>query len=318
MNRRDFVKYLTYAGLALGTAGCFQEEKAPPPTEPTRAAEPVPPASATNAGSANAAQFVVAEGTDPQTLMAKGLLALGGIEKFVRPGDKVVIKPNFSVPRTVDEAATTNPFLVAALVRECLRVQAKEVKVIDHTLTNGKICLEKSGIYEQVTQAGGKAYVINNQSEEFYQTVAINGVILKNANYAKDVLEADVFINFPILKHHNGTKLTLGLKNLMGLVWDRGFFHRSDLNAAIADLAAFKKPHLTILDAMRGITDNGPMGPGPIKEYNQVIFSTDMLAVDAYAATLFGLSPDSIGYLSAAAKTGLGSLSWQHLEMVRV
>jgi uncharacterized protein (DUF362 family) len=141
---------------------------------------------------------------------------------------------------------------------------------------------------------------------------------LQSASYAKDVLEADTFINFPILKHHNGTKLTMGLKNLMGLVWDRRIFHSTDLNKTIAELAAFKKPHLTILDAIRGITNNGPMGPGTIREYKQVVFSTDMMAVDAYGADLFGISPDNIGYLKEAVNLGLGSLDWRRLQMVKV
>lgn len=317
MNRREFIKYSAYVGLSFSLAGCaVQPPKLPeqPVKSPDSQAQPSNPA----ASAGGQAKLVVAEGADPDALMDKGLKALGGIEKFVRPGNIVTIKPNFSVPRTPEQAATTNAVLVAALVKQCLAARAKEVRVIDHTFTNGQMCLENSGIRQAVTAAGGQAYVINSQTDRFYRSVTMNGKILTGASYSRDVLDADVFINFPILKHHDITELTLGLKNLMGLVWDRGIFHRSDLNKAIAELAAFKRPHLTILDATRGITANGPMGPGPIREWNQVVFSTDMLAVDAYGAQLFGHKPGDIGYLAAAAQLGVGSLDWQRLEVTRV
>lgn len=317
LDRREFIKSAAFVGLSLSLVGCaMQPGKSPKTTEQSTGASNQTANQAALSG--GPAKIIVAEGTDPSALINKGFNALGGIDKFVRPGNIVVIKPNFSVPRTPDQAATTNPLLVAALVKECLAVRAKEVRVIDHTFTNGQMCLENSGILREVTAAGGKAYVINSQNDRFYRTVTINGEILKTASYSRDVLDADVFINFPILKHHDGTDLTMGLKNLMGLVWDRGIFHRTDLNKAIAELAGFKRPHLTILDATRGITASGPMGPGPIKEWNQVVFSTDMLAIDAYGAELFGRKPSEIGHLAAAAGLGLGSLDWQRLEVVRV
>jgi len=148
--------------------------------------------------------------------------------------------------------------------------------------------------------------------------VNVNGEILKQADYSRDVLEADVFINIPILKQCDPTEISAGMKNLMGVVWDRGFFHRTDLHQTIAELAAFKKPTLTILDAIKGIISNGPSGPGPIKEWNQVVFGTDMLAVDAYGAGLLGFKPTDVRHLAIAAKLGAGNPDWQSLEVVRV
>lgn len=313
MNRREFIKYSAYAGLSFSLAGCGAQ---PPKLSQSPVSQSQASDSPTAAG--GRAKLIVVEGTEPSALIDKGLKALGGIGKFVQPGNIVAIKPNFSVPRTPDQAATTNALLVAALVKQCLIARAKEVRVIDHTFTNGQMCLENSGIRQAVTAAGGQVYVINNETDRFYRSVTMNGEILKNASYSRDVLDADVFINFPILKHHDITEVTMGLKNLMGLVWDRGIFHRLDLDKTIAELAAFKRPHLTILDATRGITANGPMGPGPIREWKQLVLSTDMLAVDAYGANLFGRKPDSIDHLKAAAKLGIGSLDWQSHELVRV
>ena len=110
----------------------------------------------------------------------------------------------------------------------------------------------------------------------------------------------------------------MGLKNMMGLVWDRGFFHRTDLHRTIAELSAFKKPHLIIMDAIKGITTHGPMGPGTIREYNQVIFSTDPVATDAYGAELFGMKATDIGHVAIAAELGIGTIDWKKLNPLRV
>ncbi|MDF2570141.1 MAG: hypothetical protein K0R55_1745 [Sporomusa sp.] len=260
-------------------------------------------------------KLIISEGTDPTALIEKGFAALGGIGALVQKGATVVIKPNFSVPRKPEEAATTNPSLVAAVVKQCLAAGAKEVKVIDYPFSSPPVCLTNSGIKEAVESVGGKAYAINAQS--FYTQVDTGGKVLKTALFSKDVINADVLINFPILKHHNMTKVTLGMKNMMGLVWDRGYFHRTDLMQCIAELTAFRKPHLTIVDATRGIIDNGPMGPGTIHQWNQVIFGVDPVAVDSYAATLFGVKPAEIDYITAAAQLGVGEMNLQKLTIVK-
>lgn len=261
---------------------------------------------------------MIAVGTDPDTLMTKGLQALGGIRRFVRPGSLVVIKPNFSVTAQQEEACTTNPLLVSALVKQCLGAGAREVRVIDHPFMNWMMCLENSGMRRYGEAAGAKVYTLNTLNGRYYSQVNINAQLLKTAYYSRDVLEADLFVNFPILKHHATTKLTMGMKNMMGLVWDRGFFHSTDLYRTIAELTAFKKPHLIIMDALRGITANGPGGPGPIRAYNQVIFGFDPVAVDAYGAHLFGLDPLSIGYLKVADEMKLGRVQWEKLKVLMV
>jgi uncharacterized protein (DUF362 family) len=115
-----------------------------------------------------------------------------------------------------------------------------------------------------------------------------------------------------------GTKLTMGMKGLMGVVWDRGHFHRTDLHRCIAEVTAFKKPHLTVLDAIRGITDNGPTGPGPIREWGQLVFGIDPVAVDAYGATLFGMKPAEVEYIRIAAELGAGRIDVDKLTVRKV
>ena len=311
MNRREFIKITACASLgSLLLSGCrTQGSQTQTTPRKTAAAEGAAPA---------ITDLIVAEGNDPTATLSKGIDALGGIGKFVKQGDRVVLKPNFSVPRLPEEACTTNPVLVASLVKMCLQAGAREVKVIDHPFTNPIICLEKTGIKNAVTGAGGKIYTLNNGIDKYFSEVQTNGPALSAIYFSKDVLEADVFINMPILKHHYITEVTMGLKNMMGLVWDRGIFHTCDINQCIAELSAVKKPSLTILDALRGITASGPYGPGPIKEYNQLVFGTDPVAVDAYGAFLFGKKPIKIHYLRMAAEMGVGLIDWEKLNVKRV
>ncbi len=315
MDRRQFIKTAALAGVSLTTLGCMNSAKetnvAPTTTTPA--------VTSPTAQSAPAFDLTVAQGTEPTSLLDRGFKALGGIDRFVKKGANVVIKPNFSVPRTPEEAATTNTIMVAALVKMCLAAGAREVKVVDQPLNSSTpvLCLERTGIKKAVEEAGGKVFTYNGVREAF-RPVNFAGKTLTNFEYVKDVLDADLFINFPILKHHRGAKLTLGMKNLMGLIWDRRYFHSSDLHQGIAELAAFRKPHLTIMDAIRGITDNGPVGPGPIREYGQVIFGTDQVAIDAYAASLFGMKPQDVGYIRIAAEMGLGQIQWEKLKIQKV
>ena len=315
MDRRQFIKTAALAGVSLTTLGCMNSAKETnvAPTTTT------PGVTSPTAQSAPAFDLTVAQGTEPTSLLDRGFKALGGIDRFVKKGANVVIKPNFSVPRTPEEAATTNTIMVAALVKMCLAAGAREVKVVDQPLNSSTpvLCLERTGIKKAVEEAGGKVFTYNGVREAF-RPVNFAGKTLTNFEYVKDVLDADLFINFPILKHHRGAKLTLGMKNLMGLIWDRRYFHSSDLHQGIAELAAFRKPHLTIMDAIRGITDNGPVGPGPIREYGQVIFGTDQVAIDAYAASLFGMKPQDVGYIRIAAEMGLGQIQWEKLKIQKV
>ena len=316
MRRREFIKCTIAGSLTLaGLSGCGISKTSGDAGLPKNRNETE--SSAAPVSSA-APQMAVVNGSEPNELMERGLEAMGGIGRFVKKGQAVAIKPNFSVPRTPDQAATTNPFLVAALVRRCLAAGASDVRVIDYPFTNAQMCLENSGIRREVEAAGGLVYATNKLTAQYYKQVNAGGTVLQSMQYSKDVLDADVFISFPILKHHNGTGLTMGLKNMMGLVWDRGFFHRTDLHRAIAECAAFKKPDLVIMDAVRGITTHGPMGPGTIREYNQLIFCTDPVAADAYGAELFGHKPSDIEHIGIAAGLGLGTADWQRLNPLRI
>ncbi|NPV90792.1 MAG: DUF362 domain-containing protein [Firmicutes bacterium] len=329
MERREFILWLIAAGLIpLELVGCGSKSPDGSEGDNVSAYEPKanpaanPPAGPAGTGGAGArgigaSKLVVANGSDPETLLDKGFAAMGGIAAWVRKGDVVAIKPNFSVPVAPDSGAVTDPRLVAGLVRRCLAQGAKEVKVIDYPFTNPAMCLERTGIKTAVEAAGGRLIVPSTLNDKFYRQVSLKGPHLKTAYFSYDVLEADLFISFPILKHHGSTKLTMSLKNMMGLVWNRQALHSSNLDASIPELTAFKQPHLIIMDAIRGITEKGPRGPGNIREYNQLIFGTDPVAVDAYGAELFGLKPTDVRHLKAAADMGLGQIDWGKLPLVK-
>ena len=284
------------------------------------------PAAAMAVGSADLATeaaggpvIAVASKRDPAGLVRAAMEALGGIGKFVRPGAKVLVKPNIAWACRPEQAATTNPEVVAEIVRLCRKAGAREVKVTDHGLDRPEaLVLGITGIQEAAERAGAQVRPALSPAE-FERVTLRRGKALKSADVLRDVLRADVFINVPIAKVHNSTELTLGCKNLMGTVWDRGAWHSSpSLDQAIADYAAEIRPHLVVLDAVRLLLTNGPKGPGRVEERGMVIAGADPLAVDAYGATLFARRPEEIAHLRLAHEMGVGEINLKRVTVKHV
>ncbi len=251
--------------------------------------------------------IAVASKKDPAALVRAAVDGLGGMGRFVKKGDMVLVKPNMGWARKAEQAATTNPEVVAEVVRLCRQAGAREVKVMDHAVDRpDSLILRMNGIEEVVNKVGGR--VIMASSAALYEKVALRkGKALASADVLRDLGRADVFINVPIAKVHSSTKLTLGMKNLLGVVWDRGAFHSSSsLDQAIVDLAREARPHLTILDAVRTLMTNGPKGPGRTADRNIVVAGTDLVAVDAYGASLLGFRARDVGHIRLAGSAGLG------------
>ena len=220
MNRRQFIAGVGTGILAVGLSGCAKDttKKTASTAKPTTALEGMAPETPKPKKSVfpTRSQLYVVKGSNPEKLVDKGFEAVGGIEKYVKKGDLVVLKPNFSVVREEGEAATTNPKLVAAVVKKCLKAGAKEVRVIDYPFMS-PISLKTSGIEKAVKNAGGKAYNLNKES--YFKEVDSGGENLKKVKYAKDVLEADVFISMPILKHHYVTFISVLMLILLCIVF---------------------------------------------------------------------------------------------------
>ncbi len=268
--------------------------------------------------------MVAIMGGEPGVMLERAFKELGGIGRYVKRGYKVVIKPNIGWDRTPELAANTNPVLVGTLVKLCKNAGASEVLVFDHTCQDWRKCYTNSGIEKAVTDAGGK--MLPGNDEAYYREVEIpQGVNLKNAKIHQALLDCDVWFNVPILKHHGGAKNTISMKNLMGIVWDRRFFHGHDLHQCIADVATFhKKPALNIVDAYRIIRTNGPQGKSlsDVVMLKSLIVSPDYVAVDTAALKLFSqVQPTDIQdvrYIGLAQKLHVGTENLEKLNIKRV
>jgi uncharacterized protein (DUF362 family) len=267
--------------------------------------------------------LAVAKGKDYAELVGSVLKPLGGIAAFVHEGDRVVVKPNIGWDRTPEQAANTHPEVVKALVRQCLDAGAKRVLVFDRTCNDPRRCYARSGIQAAVQSIDDRRVQCIFPDDSKYMPVKIeNGKSIHEFAFNKDSLEAecDCYINVPIAKHHVLTKLSLGLKNIMGVIGgNRGEIHKA-VHQRIADLNLVVRPKLTIIDATRILLRNGPSG-GSLKDVNvldTLIASADTVAADAYATTLFGMKPADVKSTTAAAKMGLGEMDLSKVKVVNV
>ncbi|HTL67778.1 MAG TPA: DUF362 domain-containing protein [Lacunisphaera sp.] len=300
--RREFLK----SGLALGAAVSLPGWRRLAAAETAAAAAPKP------------ILVAVRDGTRPAMLDA-ALKALGGLGAFVRPGQTVCLKPNIGWDAPPERGADTHPELVGHLTRLCLAAGAKSVAVFDNTCDQWQRCYENSGI-EQAARAAG-AQVVNGKDRSLYREVEIpGGVSLKRALVHSLVLDSDVLLNVPVLKHHSGTGMTAAMKNLMGCIWDRGFYHQNNVHQAIADFLLLRKPTLNILDAYHPMVRNGPRGKtvDDVVEMRLLLASTDPVALDAAAARTLGLDPATIAYIRLGAELKLGISDLEAVDVRRV
>jgi len=269
------------------------------------------------AATPTAPDLVISKGTSPAQITEAAIRALGGMSRFVSRGDVVLVKPNMAFDRKPELAATTNPEVVATLVRLCLQAGAKEVKVFDNPMEDPRRSYVSSGIMAAAKSAGA---TVSYMDERRFRKMDLKGEVLKSWEVYQEAMEVDKVINCPILKHHTSVRLTMGMKNLMGLIsGDRARLHWH-LDQAIVDLAAFFKPTLVVLDAIRILTANGPQGGSLkyVRQLNTVAASRDQVAIDAMGARLFGLRPAEMAHLPIAAKRGLGRMDLGKLRIKEV
>jgi uncharacterized protein (DUF362 family) len=267
--------------------------------------------------------LAVAQG-DPAQAVTMVINALGGMPRFVKSGQVVVLKPNMSWPNPPEWGTNTHPEIVKTVAQSCIDAGAKRVIVMDHPLRRPEVVMKRAGIV-QACQDIPNVYVLALSEQKFYQKVPVpNGKALHEVEIAKDALQADVLINLPVAKSHMDTGVSFGMKNLMGLIWDRGYFHQYiDLNQAIADLSTAIKPDLIIMDATRPMTTAGPGGPGKIVPLDTIVAGTDPVAVDAYTVPLtewYGhkFSGENVKYIQAATEMGLGEIDLSKLHVKKI
>jgi uncharacterized protein (DUF362 family) len=267
--------------------------------------------------------LAVAKGKDYEALVAEVLKPLGGIEAFVKPDDRVVVKPNVCWDRTPQQAATTHPDVVKGIVKQCLDAGAKQVLVFERTVGEIRRCFTRTGVQAAIESIGdARARCVFPDSQRLVPVKIADGKSLKQIDFYQDVLETDCdcYINVPIAKQHFLVTLTLGLKNIMGVIGgNRGEIH-NDIHQKLADLNLVVRPKLNIVDATRILLRNGPASgrPEDVKVLDTLIASTDIVAADAYATTLFGLKPEAVRATVAAAKLGLGQIDLSKVKIVEV
>jgi uncharacterized protein (DUF362 family) len=309
LTRRQFVRLMAAAGVGTALAACSNDEAA----VPQASREEPPPAST------DQAYLAVARGSDPRAITRAALAAIGGIERFVKSGDNVIVKPNICHDyHTYEYATTTNPDVVAALVELCLGAGARRVRVMDMPFGGGpESAYARSGISDAVAAAGGQMEIMNRA--KFQATEIPQGRDISDWAVYQDVLTADVLINVPIAKHHSLARLSLAGKNLLGVVRNANKIH-INLGQRIADLVSLIRPTLTVVDAVRTLVAHGPTGGNlaDVRLTNTIIASHDIVAADAYATTLFDLTGEDIGYVKAAAEMGLGTLDLAAIKIEEI
>ena len=304
MKRRDFIQKTIGASVAssvllptVGFAEVFGDEK--PADGPV--------------------DMVAVKGGGPDVMFEKGIAAMGGMSRFVKPGDVVVVKPNIGWDTPPDRAADTNPLLVGKIVEHCMAAGAVEVLVFDNTCDEWTRCYKNSGIEDAVKKAGGK--MVTGKDKKMYKPVTIEkGKSLKETTVHELVKNCDVFINVPVLKNHGGATMSLSMKNLMGVVWNRGWWHKHDLHQCIADFATYKKPDLNIIDGYNVMKRNGPRGVSVADVVNMKyqILSTDMVAADTAATKIFGVDTAKVKHIELAQELGVGTMDLKSLNIKRI
>lgn len=300
MKRRQFLESSLSAGLLAGVGGTLGGYAR------LLTAETAP-------------DLVAVKNGEPEVLFDQGIQAFGGMSRFVQQGQTVVVKPNMAWDVPPERAANTNPRLIRRIVEHCLNAGAKQVYVFDYTCDNWERSYRNSGIEQAVKDAGGKLVPAN--SERYYQAVKVpKGQRLTEVQEHELILSSDVFINVPILKSHSSATLTVSMKNLMGIIWDRWYWHRNNLHQCIADFATYRKPTLNVVDAYNVLLRNGPRGvsTADVALMKAQLLSTDMVTADAAAAKLFGIEPDTVDYLRIAHERGAGRKDLEKLTIKKI
>jgi uncharacterized protein (DUF362 family) len=296
LKRRDFIKAAGLAGASLAT-----------PLKLTKIAEAAAPV-----------DIAVASGGDPAKITRAAIEALGGMGRFIREGEQVVVKPNMAWDRTPEYAANSNPLVVAEVVRMCLEAGASRVRVFDRPVNDPRRAYIQSGIQEACEAAGGE--VVHIDRRRFKKISIPGGRALKSWDFYSDVINADALVNVPIAKHHSLAGLTMGIKNWMGIIGRRRNIIHQKLNTALVDITRVIRPRLTVIDAVRILTANGPQGGSleDVKQMDTVIAGPDQVSVDSYGATLFGMKGEDLGYIRESVEAGLGVADLDLLKIKKV
>jgi uncharacterized protein (DUF362 family) len=258
--------------------------------------------------------MAVVQGGDPAQLARRAIEELGGIRRFVSRGDVVAIKPNIAWDRTVEQAANTNPLVVAEVCRLCMEAGARRTVVTDVSINNAESCFTRSGVGAAARAAGAEVIL---PEERLFREVDLRGEVLASWPVLEPFLRADKLINIPIAKHHSLTGASLGMKNWYGILGGPRQRLHQHIHESLVDLAAFMKPTLTLIDAYRVLLRNGPVGgnSSDVALKKTLIAGTDPVALDAYSAGAYwGLDWRTLRYLKLASERHLVKLDFESVR----
>lgn len=313
-NRREaLIRILRLAGLSAGTvaAGYWLSTRSVRPTEPVLAVVRHDHSVAPNPAFPD---LTVVSGDSARALVQRALQELGGIQRFIARTDVVIVKPNIAWDRTPEQAANTNPEVVAEMVRQCWSAGARQVMVTDVSCNDPLRCFQRSGIAD-AARAEGAEVLLPDPAK--FREVNLGGDLLQDWPVYQPFLEADKIINLPIAKHHSLTGTTLGMKNWYGILGGQRHRLHQNIHESLVDLADFVRPTLTLIDSYRVLVRNGPTG-GNLEDVllkKTVVAGTDPVALDAYVAKAYwNLDPPALPYLEMAEQRGLGSLHFDKLR----
>jgi len=300
------------AGVLLGGAGLALHGREGRHRPPDTRAIAVPPDWRVDPSASG--RLATAGGQGPEANLRRALAALGGIEAFVRAGERVAIKPNCGWDRAPEQAANTNPELIAELVRLCLAAGAAKVTVVDSTCHDPERTFNRSGIAAAARAAGAD---VLHQGTAGTVLLDLDGSELGPWEVLQPIVEADRLINVPIVKHHSLARATVAMKNWIGAVVGRRNSMHQRLPQVTAELGAAFRPTLTVVDATRVMVDGGPTGGSLdlVRALDQVAVTTDQVAADAWGASLLGVAPRELPHLQIAARLGLGNVDWSSLRV---
>ncbi|MGB4444952.1 MAG: DUF362 domain-containing protein [Dysgonamonadaceae bacterium] len=311
MDRRNFLKTIALSGATLTTIKDAE-------------AMSILKQSFQTTHAADKYDLVAVMGSEPEIMFRQAITEMGGMGNFIKRGDKVCVKPNIGWDQPPEMGADTNPKLVAEIIKQCFDAGAKEVVVFDHPCDEWRKCYANSGIEAAAKAAGAK--VMPAHQESYYKEVSVpKGKNLKSAKIHEAIVDSDKWINVPCLKNHGGAQLTISMKNYMGIVWDRGYFHANDLQQCIADICTYeKRPVLNVVDAYRIMKTNGPRGKSPsdVVLAKGLFISQDIVAVDTAAANFFNqvrkIPVESVKHIVNAQALGLGTMDLDNLKIKRI
>ncbi|HOZ47257.1 MAG TPA: DUF362 domain-containing protein [Candidatus Hydrogenedentes bacterium] len=305
-SRRDFLKRTLLSGAALGGV-------ARPPLAQGQASEQsvdmsimrwkLPP----EPDSQEIAHMAI-------RLTEGAILALGGMNRFVSRGDVVWVKPNIGFDRPPETAANTNPDVVATLVRLCYEAGAGKVRVGDNSCYGATGAYPTSGIEAAANAAGAEVVYLDPNR---FKMMDVNGHRIKKWLVSEEIVESDLVINVPVAKVHGMTAVSVCLKNYMGVIGGPRQEWHTDMPTCLTDIAAFMKPRLSVVDAMRTIVKHGPIGFSldDTELRGIVAAGVDVVALEAFGAELLGCVPQQGKTMNEAQARGLGRIDYRHLVL---